>query len=226
MSSRGPGSIPVAIARLGFADPARAKSLLDDPALADLDPQPRPHRGRGAGGGARPRCPTPTAPCSGWCGSWSPVGARARAARPGDRGPAAPRARRASACSRCSAARPPSATTCAPTPSTGRRSPRPPRSPSTSGSAASSTRSPPRDRCRPADVLRTAYREQLLGIAALDLTSPDPTVTLPADRRVRWPTSPRPRSRRPSRSRAPRWGRMPTAPASRSSRWARPAAAS
>ena len=30
-----------------------------------------------------------------------------------------------------------------------------------------------------ADVLRTAYREQLLGIAALDLTSPDPTVTLP-----------------------------------------------
>ena len=36
MSSRAPGSIPVAIARLGFADPARAKSLLDDPALADL----------------------------------------------------------------------------------------------------------------------------------------------------------------------------------------------
>ena len=31
----------------------------------------------------------------------------------------------------------------------------------------------------PADVLRTSYREQLLGIAALDLTSPDPTVTLP-----------------------------------------------
>ncbi len=30
-----------------------------------------------------------------------------------------------------------------------------------------------------ADVLRTAYREQLLGIAALDLTSPDPLVTLP-----------------------------------------------
>ena len=36
MSSRAPGSIPVAIARLGFADAARAKSLLDDPALADL----------------------------------------------------------------------------------------------------------------------------------------------------------------------------------------------
>ncbi len=36
MSSRGPGSIPVAIARLGFADPSRAKNLLDDPALADL----------------------------------------------------------------------------------------------------------------------------------------------------------------------------------------------
>ena len=36
MSSRGPGSIPVAIARLGFSDPARAKSLLDDPALTDL----------------------------------------------------------------------------------------------------------------------------------------------------------------------------------------------
>ena len=31
----------------------------------------------------------------------------------------------------------------------------------------------------PSDVLRTAYREQLLGIAALDLTSPDPMVTLP-----------------------------------------------
>ena len=30
-----------------------------------------------------------------------------------------------------------------------------------------------------ADVLRTAYREQLLGIAALDLTSPDPLVTFP-----------------------------------------------
>ena len=36
VSGRGPGSIPVAIARLGFADPARAKSLLDDPALGDL----------------------------------------------------------------------------------------------------------------------------------------------------------------------------------------------
>ena len=31
----------------------------------------------------------------------------------------------------------------------------------------------------PADVLRTAYREQLLGIAALDLTSPDPMAALP-----------------------------------------------
>ena len=36
MSSRAPGSIPVAIARLGFADPARAKGLLDDPAIAGL----------------------------------------------------------------------------------------------------------------------------------------------------------------------------------------------
>ena len=36
MSSRGPGSIPVAIARLGFADARRALALLDDPALAGL----------------------------------------------------------------------------------------------------------------------------------------------------------------------------------------------
>ena len=36
MSARGPGSVPVAMARLGFADPARAKALMDDPALADL----------------------------------------------------------------------------------------------------------------------------------------------------------------------------------------------
>ncbi len=31
----------------------------------------------------------------------------------------------------------------------------------------------------PVDVLRTAYREQLLGIAALDVTAPDPTSVLP-----------------------------------------------
>ena len=36
MSSRGPGSIPVAIARLGFDDAARAYTLLQDPSVADL----------------------------------------------------------------------------------------------------------------------------------------------------------------------------------------------
>ena len=36
MSARGPGSIPVAIARLGFDDPARAYALLQDPAVAGL----------------------------------------------------------------------------------------------------------------------------------------------------------------------------------------------
>jgi glutamate-ammonia-ligase adenylyltransferase len=36
MSSRAPGSVPAAIARLGFADPRRATTLLDDPALVDV----------------------------------------------------------------------------------------------------------------------------------------------------------------------------------------------
>ncbi len=36
MSSRGPGSVPAAIARLGFDDPSRAFALLQDPSVADL----------------------------------------------------------------------------------------------------------------------------------------------------------------------------------------------
>jgi glutamate-ammonia-ligase adenylyltransferase len=36
VSSRAPGSVPAAIARLGFADPRRATALLDDPALVDV----------------------------------------------------------------------------------------------------------------------------------------------------------------------------------------------
>ena len=73
---------------------------------------------------------------------------------------------------------PPSVTTSAPTPSTG--------PPSRSADPAGRGPGPePRRRGdRPGtgaghDALRTAYREQLLGIAALDLTSPDPLVTLP-----------------------------------------------
>ena len=116
----------------------------------------------------------------------------------------------------------------APTPSTGGPSPRPePRSPSASGSSrlveGGDAR---RGRCRPRDVLRTAYREQLLGIAALDLTSPDPLEPPARDGAARSPTSRRPRWRRPWPSPARRSGRMPTARASRSSAWARPAAAS
>ncbi|HET7761240.1 MAG TPA: bifunctional [glutamine synthetase] adenylyltransferase/[glutamine synthetase]-adenylyl-L-tyrosine phosphorylase [Phycicoccus sp.] len=40
MSSRAPGSVPAAIARLGFADPQRALRLLDDPALAEVAGSP------------------------------------------------------------------------------------------------------------------------------------------------------------------------------------------
>ena len=120
MSSRGPGSIPVAIARLGFSDPARAKSLLDDPALADLI-HSRDHIEAEGLAAALGEVPDPDGALLGLVRFMESV-----ANEPGLRAPVtaaldSPRDPHASGCSRCSAARPPSATTCAPTPSTGRR---------------------------------------------------------------------------------------------------------
>ena len=129
MSSRAPGSIPVAIARLGFADPARAKSLLDDPALADLIRTPR-RTSRPRGSPPRSReVPDPDGALLGLVRFMESV-RREPALRARSRPRWAPPGRPGSGCSPCSAARPRSATTCARTPSTGRRSPRRRRCPS------------------------------------------------------------------------------------------------
>ena len=76
------------------------------------------------------------------------------------------------------------------------------------------------------DVLRTAYREQLLGIAALDLTSPDPLVTLPDTASALADLAQAALEAALVIARAEVGPGPPTAPGSRSSRWARPAAAS
>ena len=177
MSKRAPGSIPAAIARLGFAEPARAVSLLDDPALAGLI-RSRDHIEDDGLAAALSEVPDPDGALLGLVRFMESV-----AREPELRVPV---------------------TAALGAPSTART-----RLLAVLGSSAAlgdhlsahprhwtavteATRLRPEERVRrlvaavsdpgdaPAvDVLRTAYRQQLLGIAALDLTSPDPLVTLP-----------------------------------------------
>ncbi|HYN67132.1 MAG TPA: bifunctional [glutamine synthetase] adenylyltransferase/[glutamine synthetase]-adenylyl-L-tyrosine phosphorylase [Ornithinibacter sp.] len=177
MSSRGPQSIPVAIARLGFSDPARAKSLLDDPALADLI-RSRDHIEAEGLAAALAEMPDPDGALLGLVRFMESV-----AKEPGLRGPVTaalgspgPARQRVLAVLGSSAAL--GDHLCA--------------HPEHWAAVTGASPLPVDERVRrlvaavttpgpvpAADVLRTAYREQLLGIAALDLTSPDPTLTLP-----------------------------------------------
>ena len=205
------GSIAVAIARLGFADPAGPRRCSQDPALTGLDPTRSTTSSHDGLPDALGEAADPDqAPCSGWCGSWSRCarGARARAT-PSTAVPAARRQRRP-------AGRPPARPGPRPAARRPRRLDRP--------RSTTSSRHPEHWRCvaeatRPtADGLReqpgrrgrtgpgrgerpattpcaSPTGEQLLGIAALDLTSSDP-MGYPADRRG---AARRARARRPSR---------------------------
>jgi [glutamine synthetase] adenylyltransferase / [glutamine synthetase]-adenylyl-L-tyrosine phosphorylase len=177
VSSRGPGSIPVAIARLGFADPSRAKSLLDDPALADLI-RSRDHIEAEGLAAALAEVPDPDGALLGLVRFMESVGREPALRAPvtaalGAPGPARQRVLAVLGSSAalgdhlCVHPEHWSAVTEATTLPVGERVRRLVTAVTTPGPVP------------PADVLRTSYREQLLGIAALDLTSPDPTVTLP-----------------------------------------------
>ncbi len=219
MSSRGPGSIPVAIARLGFADPSRAKSLLDDPALADLI-RSRDHIEAEGLAAALAEVPDPDGALLGLVRFMESVGREPGAARTGHRGAGRPRAG------------PPARARGARQLGGPRRPPvRPPRAlvGGHRGDHAPRRRAgaPPRDggdhpRAGPARRRAAHVPTASSCSASPPSTSPLPTPRSPCPRRPgRWPTSPRPRSRRRWPSPATRWGRMPTAPGSRWSRWAR-----
>ena len=225
MSSRGPGSIPVAIARLGFADPARAKAPARRPGARRPHPRARAHRGARAGRGARRGARPRRRP------------ARAGAVH-GGRSPASPA---------CAARSPPPSAT----PGPARQ-----RLLAVLGSSAAlgdhlcahpeqwtavteatpltvERAGAPARRRRDHAGTGAARRRAAHGVprAAARHRGPRPHRTRPdvqccPRRRRRSPTSRRPRSRRRWPSPATRWGRMPAAPASRSSRWARPAGAS
>lgn len=177
MSSRGPGSVPVAIARLGFDDPSRAFSLLQDPAVAGLV-HSREHIEEHGLAEALAAVPDPDGALLGLVRFMEAVGRD-----PGLRGPvtealAVPgRAReRVLAVLGSSAAlgdhlvaNPDhwTAVTEAVPLGVGERVERLVAAVTGPGDVPA------------VDVLRTEYRRQLLGIAALDLTSPDPLETLP-----------------------------------------------
>jgi glutamate-ammonia-ligase adenylyltransferase len=167
----------VAIARLGFADPARAKSLLDDPALADLI-RSRDHIEAEGLAAALAEVPDPDGALLGLVRFMESVGREPALRGPvtaalGTPGPARQRLLAVLGSSAalgdhlCVHPEHWSAVTEATTLPVGERVRRLVTAVTTPGSVPA------------ADVLRTAYREQLLGIAALDLTSPDPMVTLP-----------------------------------------------
>ncbi len=177
VSGRAPGSIPVAIARLGFADAARAKALLDDPALAGLI-RSRDHIESEGLAAALAEVPDPDGALLGLVRFMESVArdpALQGAVTAALGAPGRPRQRVLAVLGSSAAlgdhlcAHPEHwvAVTEATALTAEERVSR--------LVAAVTTPAP----VGPADVLRTAYREQLLGIAALDLTSPDPTETLP-----------------------------------------------
>ena len=176
MSSRAPGSIPVAIARLGFADPARAKGLLDDPAIAGLI-HSREHIEAHGLAAALAEVPDPDGALLGLVRFMESV-----AREPGLRGPvtaalAVPGLARQRLLAVLGSSAALGDHLCA--------------HPEQWSAVTEATGLDVTERVRrlvtavatpgpvpPVDVLRTAYREQLLGIAALDVTAPDPTSIL------------------------------------------------
>ncbi|GAA4403226.1 bifunctional [glutamine synthetase] adenylyltransferase/[glutamine synthetase]-adenylyl-L-tyrosine phosphorylase [Fodinibacter luteus] len=177
MNARGPGSIPVAIARLGFDDPARAYVLLQEPAVADLI-RSREHIEDQGLAEALASVPDPDGALLGLVrfmesagrdpGLLGPVTeALASPGRPRDLLLAVLGSSAALGDHLCAHPHHWTAVTRAEPLTVDERVRR--LVDAVSGLPDATA----------VDVLRTAYREQLLGIAALDLTSPDPLATLP-----------------------------------------------
>ena len=177
MSSRAPGSVPAAIARLGFADPRRALTLLTDPAIADVAGTPERIDEDGLSE-ALSRVADPDGALLGIVRFMEAAGRRPElraevAAAVAVPGPA--RARLLAVLGASTAltdhlvAHPEhwrAAAEAVPTPGDARRR-----------ALLAAVAEP--GALTPSDALRVGYREQLLGIAALDLTSEDPTEMLP-----------------------------------------------
>ncbi|QKE85012.1 bifunctional [glutamine synthetase] adenylyltransferase/[glutamine synthetase]-adenylyl-L-tyrosine phosphorylase [Arthrobacter sp. NEB 688] len=178
MSSRAPESVPAGIARLGFADPRRANALLDDPAVADLAGDPDRIESGGLSQSLA-RTADPDAALLGLVRFMEAVAAeparRAEVVRVVGSNPVA-RHRLLAVLGASTAladhlvAHPEQWTTA----TDARQVP-----------AAERVRRLVAQVAEPggltgADALRIGYREQLIGIAALDLTADDPLEVLPA----------------------------------------------
>ncbi len=177
MSSRGPGSIPVAIARLGFDDPARAHALLQDPAVAGLI-RSREHIEEHGLAAALASVSDPDGALLGLVRFMEVATRRPELRGPvtdalADPGPARDRFLAVLGNSAalgdhlCAHPHHWQAVTEATRLTVEQRAER------LVGAVSEPGETPA------VDVLRTAYREQLLSIAALDLTAPDPVETLP-----------------------------------------------
>ncbi|WP_392545364.1 bifunctional [glutamine synthetase] adenylyltransferase/[glutamine synthetase]-adenylyl-L-tyrosine phosphorylase [Oryzobacter telluris] len=177
MSSRGPGSVPAAIARLGFDDPSRAHALLQDPAVADLI-RSREHIEEHGLAEALAAVPDPDGALLGLVRFMEAANRVAALRGPVTAAMGAPGVARdrllavlgsSAALGDHLCAHPHHwvAVTEASRLTVDQRVERLVGAVSDPGDVPA------------VDVLRTAYREQLLGIAALDLTSPDPVRTLP-----------------------------------------------
>ncbi|MFQ6173375.1 bifunctional [glutamine synthetase] adenylyltransferase/[glutamine synthetase]-adenylyl-L-tyrosine phosphorylase [Oryzobacter sp. R7] len=177
MSSRGPGSVPAAIARLGFDDPSRAHALLQDPAVAGLV-HSREHIEEHGLAEALAAVPDPDGALLGLVRFMEAAGrvpalrgpvteALAVPGRPRDRVLAVLGA--SAALGDHLVANPDhwTAVTDAAPLGVGERVERLVGAVTTPGDVPA------------VDVLRTEYRRQLLGVAALDLTAPDPVASLP-----------------------------------------------
>ncbi|MBD3782493.1 MAG: bifunctional [glutamine synthetase] adenylyltransferase/[glutamine synthetase]-adenylyl-L-tyrosine phosphorylase [Micrococcales bacterium] len=176
MSSRAPESVPAGIARLGFADPRRAAGLLDDPVLEGLAGDP--HRIEAGGlSEALSRTADPDAALLGLVRVLEAVGEAGlrKEVVPALTDDSVARARLLAVLGASSAladhlvAHPEHwrAVTAAAPVAAGQRRER----------LVAAVRTP--GELTPADALRIGYREQLLGIAALDLTAEDPLEVLP-----------------------------------------------
>jgi glutamate-ammonia-ligase adenylyltransferase len=177
MSSRAPGSIPAAIARLGFAEPGRAHALLDDPAVAGLV-RSREHIEPDGLAAALSEVPDPDGALLGLVRFMESV---RRAPRLSDTvtaalaGPGTARDRILAVLGSSTAL---TDHLCAhPHHWTAVTEARPLEAEDRVRRLVAAVSHP--GEAPGIDVLRTAYREQLLGIAALDVSSPDPLATLP-----------------------------------------------
>jgi glutamate-ammonia-ligase adenylyltransferase len=178
MSARAPGSVPAAIARLGFADPRRAMTLLDDPELVEVAGTPDAIDAGGLSEGLA-EVADPDGALLGLVRLMEVVNRRPElrpAVATALRTPGEQRRRLMAVLGGSSAltdhlvAHPEHWSAVAdarPVPGQERRE-----------RLVAAVTDP--GEVRAEDVLRIGYREQLLGIAALDLTAADPLEALPA----------------------------------------------